>query len=216
MNEAEKLSRSVHEWATKSGCHIVPVPLATSDTLAMPSAALSPDEFIVFIHAAQPPLIYLFEGRFDVDQEVEVALDEASLESYAKGARAVRKAAERLRSHQGEIGRVVAEAVVGGVHHMVYAAASWVIAFEQGVEATAARAAEESAERNRQARVAADAHARSLAKCLLADPAFNSGRVSFAKRRFLAAELFPGEEDGLLDVVVELAENMHWLTNARQ
>lgn len=216
MNEAEHLSRSVREWATASGSHIVPAPLDMGDSRAMPSAALSSNEFTALIHAARPSVIYLFERQIDSGEEVATALEEAGIEDEGKAAKAVRRAAERLRAHEGELGRVFAEVVVAGVHHIVYAAAPWIATFEQEVEATAARAAEENIDRTREASAAASAHARGLASRLVADPAFNSGRVSFAKRRFLAGELFPDEDDRVLDMAVELAENMHWLASARQ
>ena len=216
MNDAEHLAQSLRDAAATASTHVVPAPLDTGDRLAIPTVSLSADEFTALVQAIHPPVIYLFESVLDVEQEVESALDEAAIEEDGKAAKAVRKAAERMSAHEGEIARVFAEVVTGGVHHVTYMAANWINTFEKEVEAIVARAAEEDATRDDQANAAANAHARGLAGQLVADPAFNIGRVSFAKRRFLASELFPEEEDRLLDTVVELAENMHWLASARQ
>lgn len=216
MNEAERLARNLRDAAAATDAHVVPAPLDTGDRLAIPSVSLSADEFVALVHAIRPPIIYLFEIMLDVNQEVEIALDEAAIEEDGKAAKAVRRAAERMSVHEGEIARVYAEVVTGGVHHLAYEAADWISSFETEAEAIAASEAEKDATRDRHASAAASVHARGLAGQLVADPAFNSGRVSFAKRRFLASELFPEAEVRLLDTVVELAENMHWLASARQ
>ena len=216
MNEAEQLSQSVRDAAAAIAAHIVPAPLDTGNQLAMPRVALSAGEFVSFVHAARPRIIYLFEATFDLEQEVETAVEEADIEEDGKAARAVRQVAERLRDHEGETVRVFAEAVFDGVHHIAFEAASWAESFESEVETIAAKEADENAAREQQLSAANRAKARDLASRLTADPAFNTGRVSFAKRRFLAGELFPDDDDRLLDAVVELAENMHWLASARQ
>lgn len=216
MNEAESLSRSVRDAAAAITAYIVPAPLDTGNQPAMPRVALSAEEFTAFVHAARPRIIYLFETELDLEQEVETALEDTGIEEDGKAAQAVRRAAERLRGHQGEVVRVFAEAVLDGVHHLAFEAASWIEVFESEVEAIAAEEQGENAARGQQMSAAHRARARDLAARLTADPAFNTGRVSFAKRRFLAGELFPDEEDRMLDIVVELAENMHWLASARQ
>lgn len=215
MNEADSLSRSVREAAAAITAHIVPAPLDTGNQPTMPRVMLSADEFTALVHAVRPRIIYLFETVFDLEQELGTALEEAGIEEDAKAARAVRRAAERLSDHEGEIVRVFAEAVIDGVHHIAFEAASWAEAFESEVEAITAKEQDDNAARGQQLTAAHRARARDLASRLTADPAFNTGRVSFAKRRFLAGELFPDEDDRLLDTVVELAENMHWLTSAR-
>lgn len=216
MNEAENLARGVRDGAAAAGSHVVPTTLDTGDRLAMPSASLSPDEIVALVHAVRPPIIYLFESVLDLEQEIEAALDEAGINEDGKAARAVRRAAERLRPHEGQTARVFAEVVAGGVYHVAYVAAAWINAFEEEVKAIADRAAEEDVTRVRQMSAAAHAHTRELAQQLVAHPAFNSGRVSFAKRRFLAGDLFPEEDDARLNAVVELAENMQWLASARE
>ena len=215
MNEAEDLSRSVRDAAAVIAAHIVPAPLDTGKQPVMPRVLLSADEFTAFVNAARPRIIYLFETEFDLEQEIETALEESGIEEDGKAARAVRRAAERLRDHQGEIVRVFAEAVFDGVHHIAFEAASWVGDFESKVEVIAAAEQDENAARGEQMSAAHRTRARDLAKRLTADPAFNTGRISFAKRRFLAGELFPDEDDRLLDTVVKLAESMHWLASAR-
>lgn len=215
MNDAENLSRGLRDAAAATGAHIVPATLDIADN-ATPRVALSPDELTALVHAVRPPIVYLFESPVSLEQEIEAALDEAGIEEDGKAAKAVRRAAERLRAHEGEPARALAEVMIGGVLHMAYAAASWVVTFEEEVEAIAAEAAKGDAARYREASAATDARTRDLAGRLVADPAFNSGRISFAKRRFLAGELFPGEDGRVLDAVVELAENMHWLASARQ
>ena len=215
MNEAEHLASGVRDAAAAITAHIVPAPLDTGDQPAMPRVALSTAEFTAFVQAARPRIIYLFETALDLEQEIETALEEAGIEEDGKAARAVRRAAERLSEHDGETVRVFAEAVFDGVHHIAFEAARWVVAFESEVEEIAAKEQDENAARGQQMSAAHRARARDLANQLTADPAFSTGRVSFAKRRFLAGELFPDEDDRLLDTVVELAENMHWLASAR-
>lgn len=215
MNEAENLSRSVRDAAAAITAHIVPAPLDTGNQPTMPRVMLSADEFTALVHAVRPRIIYLFETIFDLEQEVETALEEAGMEQGGKAARAVRRVAERLRDHEGEIARVFAEVVFDGVHHIAFEAASWVEAFESEVETIAAKEQDENAVRGQQMSAAHRTRARDLANQLTADPAFSAGRVSFAKRRFLAGELFPDEDHQLLDTVVELAENMHWLASAK-
>lgn len=192
MNEAEHLARSLGDAAAMPSTHVVAAPLDTGDRLAIPTVSLSADKFMALFQAIRPPVIYLFESVLNVDQEVESALDEAAIEEDAKAAKAVRRAAERMSAHEGETARVFAEVVTGGVHHVTYTAASWINAFEKEVEAIAAKAAEDDATRARQASAATNAHARGLAGQLVADPAFNSGRVSFAKTPFPCGRAVPG------------------------
>ena len=215
MSEAQDLSTSARDAAAAVDAHIVPATLETGDRMVLPTVALSADEFAALVTATRPPAIYLLEATLDVDVEVASALEGHGFEEDEPAARKVRRAAERLAPHQDALARVFAEAVVGGVYHLAYAAADWIVAFENEVDAIATRAADEQAARDQGVRSAASRHVRDLAKQLTADPAFNSGRVSFAKRRFLAGELFPDEGERTLDALVELAENMHWLASAR-
>ena len=215
MSEAQDLSASAREAAAAVAAHIVPATLETGDRLVIPHVALLRDEFAALVVATRPPAIYLLEATLDVDIEVASALEEHGFDEDGPAARKVRRAAERLTPHQGALARVFAEVVVGGVYHLTYAAADWIGIFEGEVDAIATRAAEDQATRDQGALPAASRHVRDLAKQLTADPAFSSRRVSFAKRRFLAGELFSEEDDRTLDAVVEMAENMHWLASAR-
>jgi hypothetical protein len=215
MNEADNLAQSLREAALAINAHLVPAALDVGNQLAMPHVSLPPDEFLAFVYAARPRIIYLYEDAFDLEQEVETALEEAGINENAKGAKATGKVAKRFSGHAGETARVFAAAVFDGVCHIVFEAASWVEDFEHEMETITAKEADESAALSQRLQLANSARSRDLAVKLVADPAFSSGRVSFAKRRFLAKELFPHEDGDLLDGVVELAENLHWLASAR-
>jgi hypothetical protein len=215
MNEAENLAQRLREAALSITAHLVPAALDVGNQLAMPHVSLSADEFLAFVYAARPRIIYLYEQAFDLEHEVETALEEAGIDGDGKGAKAVGKVAKRFSGHEGETARVFAAAVFDGVCHIAFEAASWAEDFDDEVEATAAKEADEIAALGQQLRAVNSVRARDLANRLVADPAFSSGRVSFAKRRFLADELFPQEDGDLLDGVVELAENLHWLASAR-
>lgn len=215
MNEAQNLAQSLREAALEITAHLVPAALDVGNRLAMPHVSLSANEFLAFVYAARPRIIYLYEHAFDLAQEVETALEEAGIDGGGKGAKAVGKVAKRFSGYEGETARVFAAAVYDGVCHIAFEAASWAENFDLEVETITAREADENAAHSQQLQAANSVRARDLANRLVADPAFSSGRVSFAKRRFLAKELFPQEDGDLLDGVVELAENLHWLANAR-
>lgn len=215
MDTPEELSRVVREWAGTHSVYLVPGTLDIGRELAIPSAALSPEEFVALIRALQPPVLYLWEHVLDVEGEVDMALEDAGLDTAGDAARAVRRAARQLGPHEGVIARASVQAVVAGVHHSTYAEAGWISRFEEEVQVISAGAAELAAHEGRQAGAEANVELRRLASVLVADPAFHSGRVSFAKRRFLAGELLPEEDDRVLDAAVELAEHIAWLASAR-
>jgi len=169
---------------------------------------------ISFLYSVRPPVIHLADAPLDADEEAKLAFEEAQLDPDGSLSRAVEKPPAPLRRHNGEIGRAIAEVVFGGVHHMTYATASSISDFEDKIEGIIAAAHEDASRRRDIERATSDQLVRRLAKDLLAHPTFNVGRVSFAKRRFLAGELFPNEDGLVLEQVVELAENMHWPASA--
>lgn len=189
--------------------------LNTDSKFAMPIAQLSPDQFIARIHAARPPILYLWEQTLDTDEEIQERVEDAGMEMDGEFARAVHRAAEGLRQHEGTITRIFVEAVVGGVYHLTYSEADWITRFEEEVQIEVARYSEDMEQQRVRELAQANAELRRLATALVADSAFHTGRVSFAKRRFLASELFPQAGDRVLDAAVELAENMAWLSDAR-
>ena len=193
MDEPRELSESIREWASAVAAHIVPVPLNTGEETATPSAILSTVEFLALLQAVSPAVVYLSEWPLNIAEEVATALDEAQIHPDETAAAEVRKAADKLKEHEGALVRVFAETLIGGVHH-----------------------AEEQTDQLRKERLESDSRIRILAEKLVAHPAFHHGRISFAKRRFLASELFSDEDDSVLDATVELAELISWLASARE
>ena len=216
MDEPRELSESIREWASAVAAHIVPVPLNTGEETATPSAILSTVEFLALLQAVSPAVVYLSEWPLNIAEEVATALDEAQIHPDETAAAEVRKAADKLKEHEGALVRVFAETLIGGVHHVTYVESGWISSFEETVEGIASQHAEEQTDQLRKERLESDSRIRILAEKLVAHPAFHHGRISFAKRRFLASELFSDEDDSVLDATVELAELISWLASARE
>ena len=83
--------------------------------------------------------------------------------------------------------------------------------FESTLDELTSVAQESLNEERQRERDAESAHVDTLARRLLADPAFHFSKPSAAKRHLLATAMFPDEDSGLLHEVVDLAQRLHWL-----
>ncbi|MDH7639969.1 hypothetical protein [Sphingomonas oryzagri] len=214
MNDAEALAAEIRSAATSAGSHLVAAPLHTERS-AYPTVLLSTEEIVRLVIAVRPAIIYAVETTLDPAVEVEAAIEEIGAEPDDDASTDIRRAGKPLAAHDGDSARTTVEFVAGGVLHAAYAEAAWITEFEREVEAISLRVADQEEAGERLAGKETAAHIRALAERLLSDPAFDGGRPSFAKRRFLAGELFPDEDDHILGAVTEMAENLRWLAAGR-
>lgn len=214
MNDAEALAAEIRSAATSAGSHLVAAPLDTERS-TYPMVVLSTEEIARLVIAVRPTIIYVAETTLDRAAEVEAAIEEIGAEPDDDASADVRRAGKLLAAHDGDSARTTIEFIAGGVLHAAYAEAAWITEFEREVEAISLRVADQEEAGERLAGKETAAHVRALAERLLSDPAFDGGRPSFAKRRFLAGELFPDEDEHILGAVTEMAENLRWLAAGR-
>lgn len=214
MNDAEALAAEIRSAAASAGSHLVAAPLDTERS-AYPTVLLSTEEIVRLVAAVRPTIIYMAEVLLNPSAEIESAIEVIGAEPDDDATTGIRRAGRRLAVHDGDPARTTVEFVAAGVLHAAYAEAAWIMDFEREVEAVSLSSSEQEELRGRIAGKEAAAHVRALAERLLSDPAFDGGRPSFAKRRFLAGEMFPDEDDHILDAATEMAENLRWLAAGR-
>lgn len=212
MTELEILVDKLRELAARTNAVVVDQYLRSSDANTSNHFILSLENALELIEITKPLIIYITISRLDV-----VALIDSSIEEICDGeddkevAKAVCEAAKPLKSFDGKIDRVTFHFFVGYALHTVVESSDWLLSFEQALEVIAEKQEEDSEAALSVSEKFEQAHAEALAKKLVDEPAFSHGRTSFAKRLLLAHHMFPDEGDGVLNLVVGIAENLHWL-----
>lgn len=141
-------------------------------------------------------------------------IDDLNVDEDGETIRSIRRAAESLQAHEGQIGRIIAHFFVGPTLHTAIESAPWLLAFEEELDSLR----EQAETRSETALATQSASDRALvdrlARQLIAEPAFSYGRTSFAKRLLLAGEMFPGNDEAVLRDVVTAAEGLQWLAQS--
>ena len=126
-------------------------------------------------------------------------------------AKAIRSAAKPIKPHNGQIGRIFVHFFANYAFHTVLDSADWLTSFERKLEEIEEQADMRSALIRIDVERSESANVDALAKKLAAEPAFNQGKTSSAKRLLLAQAMFPDEAKNILKQVVTTAEGLQWL-----
>ena len=210
-NDAADLEKRLRASAGAVGAHVVDGHVRTGAASTIPEVLLEADAALALIQVAKPRVIYVDETLLDLDELLDAAKDHLGLGEDDEMPATLRTAVAPLRKNAGKHCSTSAHFVVDSVLHSTEASASWMDEFESQLEDLASDAREVSNGDRERARAAEAAHVESLAKRLSADPAFHYGKTSAAKRHLLATAMFPDEDGGLLDEVVDLAQRLDWL-----
>ena len=210
-NEAAILAERLRAAADAVGAHVVDGHVRTGAASTIPEVHLEPDAAIALISVARPRVLYVDETLLELEELLEAARELLGLDEGDETPAALLAAAAPLRKHPGEHCSTITHFVVDSILHSTEASASWMEEFESRLGDLKAEVHQASNDERERARDAEAAHVETLARRLLADPAFHFGKSSAAKRHLLATAMFPGEGSRLLDEVVDLAQRLDWL-----
>ena len=181
-----------------------------ADNLAI--VVLEAPEFFRALTAAPPRLVYLQRFIFDLEGEIDSALE--SLEEVIDDADLRTRFHHLARvgtAHNGAICQSCAAFFADGLLHFSETVADWYEQFQEfiAVHVDEARA-DLRAERDRRSSHL-DNENRAKAEELARHSAFNFGRVSFEKRLLLAKQLWPDQEEWELRGITDEAQKIDWL-----
>ncbi|CAN5257249.1 hypothetical protein BH09PSE3_BH09PSE3_12170 [soil metagenome] len=175
---------------------------------------LSVGAALALIAAIRPRLLYFYAHVLDLEEITEGAREELGLVDDEKAPMVLTKAINLLKAHKGEICRTAVHFVIDSVYHTATASATWFETFEESLEELVEDAKQEIDDRLRAEGENVSVEIKARAKQLAAEPAFNFGRVSAAKRLVLATAMFPADDEDLLHQVVDTAEKLDWLAQS--
>lgn len=210
-NDAALLAERLRAAAAAVGAHLVEGHVRTGSSSTIPEVYLETEAALALISVAKPRVLYVDETLLDFEDLLQEARDLLRLGEDDETPATLRVAAAPLKKHAGEHCSTSAHFVVDSILHSTDASASWMEEFESQLGDLASDAREMSNGDRERARAAEAAHVETLARRLLADPAFHFGKTSATKRHLLATAMFPDEDSGLLDEVVDLAQRLDWL-----
>lgn len=210
-NDAAVLAERLRASAGAVGAHIVNGHVRTGAASTIPEVLLEVDAAVALILVAKPRVIYVDETLLELDELLQEAKDLLGIGEHDGMPAALRSLAAPLRKRAGQHCSTSAHFVVDSVLHSTEASAFWMEEFEAQLGDLAADAREVSNGDRERARAAEESHVQTLARRLLADPAFHFGKTSAAKRHLLATAMFPDEDERLLHEVVDLAQRLDWL-----
>lgn len=212
--QLEQLRDQIHRAAEEARAMIVEGFIRAEETASPFEFIVNFDTALAIIANTSPLIVYLRAETLQLEALVAGEMDDLDAHEDAETIRSIRKAAKSLQSHEGEIGRIVAHFFIGPTLHTAIESAPWLVAFEEELdlirEQAEARSEIALATKSASERALVDR----LARQLIAEPAFSSGRTSFAKRLLLAREMFPGNDEVVLRDVVTVAEGLQWLAQS--
>ena len=211
MNELEPLFEKLTSVAASVGTTVVAAFVRAEDDPSPTEFLIGADAALNLIEVTKPPILYISSQVLDLADLISSAIEEMSDDDDAETTKAIRAAAKLLKRYDGKIGRVIVHFFVGFAMHTMIIAADWLETFESDLEII-----EEQKEARTELILSATekddrVHLERLANELVAEPAFNYSRTSFAKRLLLAEQMFPKEDRSVLDKAVSIAENLDWL-----
>ena len=213
-NDAADLAERLRTTAGAVGAHVVDGHVRSGAASTIPEVYLEVDAALALVSAARPRVLYVDETRVEFDELLEAARGMLGIDEGEETPAALRTAAAPLKRHAGEHCTTAAHFVVDSILHSTEASATWMEEFQDRLADLASEARAVSNDEREDARAAEAAHVESLAKRLLAQPAFNFGKVSAAKRHLLATAMFPDEDSRLLHEVVDRAQHLDWLNQS--
>lgn len=206
-------AEGIRAAAEECGARIIPaLPSVSNSSIAVPVDAA---EFVELVRHIRPRLIYLVATPFDAEEEAftEIGLDDQD-DDWIHEQKALIALVKRWRRRDGETCRLGFGLMYDGVFHGIVEDADWLSDFEEEIEAV-----KESVERDRQERLAKEESERkkklaTKVRTLIADSRFTAPKVGVAKRTALARVLFPDLSHEDVRMIVEQAEEEHWLATA--
>jgi hypothetical protein len=173
-------------------------------------APLDEEQMMAVITRVKPSIVYIASRDFDVDDEMEEAIDRAAASGVGlpQGLEALSRRAARYNGQTCEFTAVVP---VDGLFHLLMESADWYAVFEDEFAAQQEKIEALSHTNTVAAQAAEDVDLREKAKTLSDHPAFSNGRPSAEKRRALAAALFQDLRGQALYEVTTRADELHWL-----
>jgi hypothetical protein len=211
MDKAAELGAKLGACATEAGAYIVEGYVDADARPTIPEVLLDSEAALALIAAVRPRLLYRQHQHFDLAARIGEAREDLGLAEGQETPPAILALAKQVRRHDGEICWTSAQLVIDSVLHTTMEVAEWLTDFEDRIALIGDEIGELTEERRRAGQETEARHIETLAKQLAADPAFNFGRTSAAKRLLLAQTMFPSETSRLLQLVVELAERIDWL-----
>jgi hypothetical protein len=210
-NDAALLAEQVRAAAVASGAHVVEGHVHAGGSSTIPQVLMETGAALALIAATKPRVLYVDENLLDYDELLEEAQEALRLDENEKMPASLLAATAALKRHAGEPCSTSVHFVVDSILHYTEASASWMTEFEARLEDLASEAREATDRERQRSREVETARVEELARSLMANPAFRFGKTSAAKRHLLATRMFPGEDDRLLDDVVERAQHLDWL-----
>jgi hypothetical protein len=222
----QSVVEAVGQVATKSGAYVVAGLLIGEEESQTLVVDLEVAEFLALISHAKPRVIYLLKGEFeahamalagltdDADEAADVEEENETPDDEIAADPRFRSLVKRWQARDGQSGTVVASFMVDGVLHRIVESETWVDDFRDEVSELAEALGTEADNKYAEDATIEAAEIERMAKQLLADPLFFGPKVSRAKREYLAKHKFAGADEQTISLVVEEAENMHWLANS--
>jgi hypothetical protein len=210
--DPERFHRDVVAATKAAGGIIVEGHVRGGDKEVFPTVGLPCESAINIIKFAKPRLVYFAQFPFEVENEIAEgdAFDE-SLEETLSTSPPFEKLKRKWKRRNGEPGLAIASFVVDGVLHTSVSEPSWKLEFDEEllVAEEEVRQLHDNLEASLEA--ADEQEVEGKASTLAEHPSFSAGRPSFAKRKMLAAKLFPDLPEGKLTKIVGSADKITWL-----
>ena len=204
----------VRAAAAEAGSHVVKAVLSFNEA-KIPVAGVDADDLAALIRAVRPRVVYCVSIPFDASEQVGTNLFGDDADDALLTRPRVKKLVAKWRPRDGQTAQVSAVVVIDGVMHGLLIEACWYADYEADVDALSEETDRLQTERGRQAEAEIKKRLDPFVIKLMADSRFFGPKVGRAKRLTLAEDLFPCESRQLLEQVVDLAENRHWLTVGR-
>jgi hypothetical protein len=213
MTKLDYWAEEVRAAADECGAKVLPaIPDISKNAVAV---AVEAAGFAALVRHIRPRLVYLVTTTFDAKEEAisEIELDDQD-EDWIREQKALKALVKQWRSRDGETCRLGLGLMCDGILHGIVEEADWLSDFEEEIEAV-----KESVERDRQERLAKEESERkkklaAKVRMLIADTRFTAPKVGIAKRTALARVLFPDLSHEDIRMIVEQAEEEHWLATA--
>jgi hypothetical protein len=206
-----ELADRVRAAATETGIAVVDAVIDLGEPPLMAQVFVDAADMAALITSVRPAVLYLALSELSVDDAILEARSELGLPDDEPLPQPVLGSLRSHEQHEGKPWFALCQFTSGGVLHSAVASTPWRDAFHEAVGAEAERQGEARTIAIDVERTLLADRVDELAQALVAEPAFNHGRTSAAKRLLLAEKMFLGEDRYLLQDVVDRAEKLDWL-----
>jgi hypothetical protein len=187
-----------------------------ADAGAAIRVTLDSDQIVRLIGVTKPRLLYLHEGWFDCESEIDDCLADLGIETGDDIDISPLSALKRNgKSYNGQLCIVYAAFVADGVLHLCFEEAEWYVEFQQKITDLSERQRVILAENRKNSNMQSALEIKRKASILAASPEFNFNRPSREKRAYLARDMFPESDEWEIERLVDEATNTDFLNKAR-